>query len=89
MSNQPLTTEPIPGLFNRALSDYVSAISAQYPDAEFYKERMRDSGRGEGPTLQITVCQNDGIIEEENFFYANQSELDADLENLVFYLEFA
>ncbi|GAB3879677.1 hypothetical protein GCM10028824_43520 [Hymenobacter segetis] len=82
------TTANIPTLFNQALAEYVSNISTQYPEAEFYKEKKRDSGRGEGPTLMLTVCEHDEILEEETFFYANQSELDEDLNNLIFYLDF-
>lgn len=83
------TTANIPTLFNGALAEYVSNISIQHPEAEFYKEKKRDSGRVEGPTLMLTVCENDEILEEETFFYANQSELDEDLDNLIFYLDFA
>ncbi len=79
----------IPILTNQSLTEYVSTISTKYPDAEFYKEKKRDSGRGEGPTLLLTICKDDVILEEESFFYANQSKLDEDLENLVFYLDFA
>ncbi|MBF9144515.1 hypothetical protein [Hymenobacter properus] len=82
-------TTNIPTLNNQSLAGYVSAISTKYADAEFYKEKMRDSGHGEGPTLLLTICKDDEILEEESFFYANQSKLDEDLKNLVFYLNFA
>ncbi|MDO7874736.1 hypothetical protein Q5H93_08325 [Hymenobacter sp. ASUV-10] len=84
-----LNTIKIPTLANQILAEYLSAVSTRYPAAEFYKEKMQDSGRGEGPTLLLTVCKDDEILEEESFLYANQSKLDEDLKNLIYYLDFA
>ena len=82
-----MTTTPT--LANASLLRYVQEIEAKYPNAEFYKQELPDSGRDEGPTLGITVCENDEILEEENFYYNSHNDLVADLKNLVFYLEFS
>jgi hypothetical protein len=83
------STLAIPQLYNSALQAYVRDIEARYPAGEFYKEEKRDSGRGEGPSLLITVCQDGDILEEEDFLYGNATHLCEDLENLSFYLDFS
>jgi hypothetical protein len=57
-------------------------------NAEFYKEELRDTGRGEGPSLLITVCQDRSIIEEGSFYYTDNSDIALDLEKLDAYSDF-
>jgi hypothetical protein len=79
----------IPALKNASLLRYVQEAEVKYPGAEFYKEELRDTGRGEGPSLGISICKNDEILEEENFYYPSHEDLLADLSNLIYYLDFA
>ena len=78
-----------PSLINKSLAEHIDRISTQYPDAEFYKEEMHDTGRGEGPSLQITVCNEGCIIEEEKFYYKHNSDIALDLQRLNYYLDFS
>jgi hypothetical protein len=78
-----------PSLINKSLAEYIDRISAQYTDAEFYKGEMRDTGRGEGPSLLITICKEGSIIEEETFYYINNSDIVVDLQRLNYYLDFS
>lgn len=78
----------LPALINTSLAEYVKRIAELYPKAEFYKEQMRDTGRGEGPSLLLTVCENGGIIEEDKFYYPNNSDIAVDLKTLDAYLNF-
>jgi hypothetical protein len=77
-----------PALRNTSLLSYVQGVEARYPEGEFYKEELRDTGRGEGPSLGITVCGNGEVLEEENFYYASYQDLLDDLEDLAYYLDF-
>lgn len=83
------TTDNLPAITNSALARYIEEVQERYPNAEFYKEKKRDSGRGEGSSLLITICENGGIEEEETFYYSGSSDLESDLENLDCYLEFS
>ncbi|RSK24927.1 hypothetical protein [Hymenobacter metallilatus] len=83
------TSADQPALINSALSEYVKRIAKLYPEAEFYKEEMRDTGRGEGSSLLLTVCQNNSILEEENFYYTHNSDITLDLDLLEYYLDFS
>lgn len=78
----------IPVLVNSSLAEYVKRVAALYPNAEFYKEEMRDTGRGEGPSSLLTICEDGSILEEENFYYPNNSDITVDLETLNAYLDF-
>jgi hypothetical protein len=78
-----------PSLVNNSLAEYINRITTQHPDAEFNKEEMRDTGRGEGPSLLITVCRDGSIIEEESFYYKNNSDIAVDLQRLNYYLDFS
>lgn len=79
----------IPQLTNAGLAQYVREIELKYPAAEFYKEELRDSGRGEGPSLGISICEDGVLLEEEQFYYGSYDDLIADLGNLAYYLDFA
>jgi hypothetical protein len=82
------SSNPLPTLNNASLAEYVGRLAVLYPNAEFYKEELRDTGRGEGPSLLITVCQDGSIIEEENFYYPDNADISLDLEKLDAYLDF-
>lgn len=83
------TTDNLPAITNSALARYIEDVQERYPNAEFYKEKKRDSGRGEGSSLLITICENGSIEEEETFYYSGNSDLESDLETLDSYLEFS
>ena len=73
---------------NASLAECIERSINLYPDAEFYKEEMRDTGRGEGPSLLITICGNGSILEEEKFYYADNADIAVDRDNLEAYLDF-
>lgn len=79
----------IPALTNPYLLKYVDTLESRFPTAEYYKEEASDSGRGEGEKILISVCEDGGILEEEEFLYNSQDDLQTDLVNLDSYLLFS
>ncbi|MDO7874338.1 hypothetical protein Q5H93_06305 [Hymenobacter sp. ASUV-10] len=79
----------IPALTNPHLLKYVDTLESRFPTAEYYKEEAPDSGRGEGEKILISVCEDGGILEEEEFLYNSHDDLETDLANLDSYLHFS
>jgi hypothetical protein len=65
---------------SKELEEYIKDIFNRYDDThEFYIETARDTGRT-GPRLVVTVCNDDSIIEEEEFYYNTKGDSEDDVE---------